>query len=493
MRNPSSQTKMPELPYAELLNRVADGLMVRTHSAQVQPGDAFVALPGSNTDGSAYIPDAVERGAAYVLVREGVEPQAGLEAQATALVRHPDPRAAVGELAAAYFKTADLPFPLLGITGTNGKTTTSFLVEYLFAACGKKVGVLGTVSYRWPGVTMDAPLTTPDCWQLHEMLSRMAEAGVELAVMEVSSHALHQNRTAGLEFTAAALTNVTQDHLDYHQDMEAYFQAKSLLFQELPRQDKINVLNWDDPYGRRLLQQLPDAVGYGLSAPPPGLAERGLHGRVLSCSVRGLELEITRGRKSWRLTSPLIGRFNAANLLAAQALGLAMGLSVEQLAGLENFMGVPGRLERIPNKRGLNVFVDYAHTPDALENVLAAVKELDFRRLITVFGCGGNRDRAKRPLMGQAVCKYSDVAVLTSDNPRHEQPLAIMNDVRPGLRNCAMVLETPDRRVAIATALQEMHTADVLVVCGKGHEAYQQVGDERRPYSDQAVIRELLA
>ncbi len=188
-----------------------------------------------------------------------------------------------------------------------------------------------------------------------------------------------------------------------------------------------------------------------------------------------------------------MGRFNASNLLAAQAVGLAMGLEPEQLQGLASFMGVPGRLERIPNERGLNIFVDYAHTPDALENVLSAMKELPFQRLFTVFGCGGNRDRAKRPLMGEAVCKYSDVAVLTSDNPRHENPLDIMNDVRPGLTCCPMVLETPDRRMAISMAIEEMRTTDVLVVAGKGHESYQQIGDEKRPYSDQAIIRELVS
>lgn len=481
------------ISFDELVRRVADGVAVRTHSAQVQPGDAFVAVPGATADGAAFIPEAVERGAAYVLAKDGVQLPPDLVAQVTTFISHPDPREALGVLAAAHFKTADLSFPLLGVTGTNGKTTICYLLEYMFSSRGKKAGVLGTVSYRWPGVDMNAPLTTPGCWQLHDFLSQMANAGVDIAAMEVSSHALDQRRVAGVEFDAAVLTNVTQDHLDYHQDMESYFRAKSLLFTQVPRSGKKSIINWDDGYGRRLLEELPDAVGYGLSPAPLAQESRGLQGRVLSNTIDGLHLEMRFGRDVWRLKSPLIGRFNASNLLAAQAAGLVMGLQPADMKCLEKFMGVTGRLERIPNERGLNVFVDYAHTPDALDNVLAAVKELDFQRLITVFGCGGNRDKAKRPLMAEAVCRHSEVAVLTSDNPRNENPLDIMNDVRPGLRNCPMVLETPDRRMAIATAIEEMRTTDVLVVAGKGHEAYQQIGDEKRPYSDQAVIRELLS
>jgi len=489
MQNAPSQN----ITFEELVRRVTDGVAVRTHSAQVQPGDAFVAVPGAVADGAAFIPDAVERGAGYVLAAEGVQLPADLAAQVTSFISHPDPREALGVLAAAHFKTAELPFPLVGITGTNGKTTICYLIEHMFGSRGKNTGVLGTVSYRWPGVNMDAPLTTPGCWQLHEFLSQMAEAGVDIAAMEVSSHALDQRRVAGVEFDAAVLTNVTQDHLDYHQDMESYFRAKSLLFTQVPRSGKKAVINWDDGYGRRLLEEMPDAVGYGLSPAPLAQETKGLQGRVLSNTVDGLVLEMRYGRDVWRLNSPLIGRFNASNLLAAQAAGLVMGLQPGDMKALEQFMGVTGRLERIPNQRGLNVFVDYAHTPDALDNVLSAVKELDFQRLITVFGCGGNRDKAKRPLMAEAVCRHSEVAVLTSDNPRNENPLDIMNDVRPGLRNCPMVLETPDRRMAIAAAIEEMRTTDVLVVAGKGHEAYQQIGDEKRPYSDQAVIRELLS
>ncbi len=481
-----------KVTFEELVRRVADGVTVRTHSAQVQPGDAFVAVPGVSADGAQFIPDAVERGAAYVLARDGVSLPADLAAQVTSFISHPDPREALGELAAAHFRTADLSFPVVGVTGTNGKTTICYLLEHLFTAKGRQMGVLGTVSYRWPGIDMDAPLTTPGCWQLHEYLAMMATAGVDVAAMEVSSHALDQRRIAGVAFDAAILTNVTQDHLDYHQDMESYFRAKSLLFTQVPKRGKKAVINWDDGYGRRLLEELPEAVGYGLSPAPLAQEDKGLQGRVLANTVNGLLLEMRWGREVWQLQSPLIGRFNASNLLAAQAAGLLLGLEPGDMEAMEQFMGVPGRLERIPNERGLNIFVDYAHTPDALDNVLSAVKELDFQRLITVFGCGGNRDKAKRPLMAEAVCRHSEVAVLTSDNPRRENPLEIMNDVRPGLRNCPLVLETPDRRMAISAAIEEMRTSDVLVVAGKGHEAYQQIGDEKRPYSDQAVIRELL-
>jgi UDP-N-acetylmuramoyl-L-alanyl-D-glutamate--2,6-diaminopimelate ligase len=467
---------------------VRAGRRVCAHSGEVQAGDVFVAVHGPRLDGAAFIADAAARGASTIVTDEQSETPAELPATVEVL-RCADPRQALGELASAYYKTEALSFPVIGVTGTNGKTTVSFLIEQLFAANAHKVGVLGTVTYRWPGFAMDAPLTTPGCLLLHEHLRKMRKAGVNVAIMEVSSHALDQQRIAGLTFAAGVWTNLTQDHLDYHKDMEAYFLAKARLFNEAPALDKPAVLNWDDEYCRRLLGT-PNAIGFGLD--PAHRTENGLFGEILEMSIKGLKLRMRFQGRSWELRSPLVGAHNASNLLAAQALGLALGMPVEQFQVLSDFVGVTGRLERIPNRNNLNIFVDYAHTPDALENVLRSLKAMPFGKLITVFGCGGDRDRGKRPLMGAAVCKYSDIAVLTSDNPRHEDPIAIMNDVRPGMRDCIMVMEIPNRRQAISVALDEMRPSDVLLIAGKGHESYQQIGDKKHPFSDQAVVREIL-
>ena len=475
--------------WEDLLDKVASGLMVRTHSRHVRPGEVFVAMPGRNADGNEYVPEALNRGAAFVVARNDAHWPNTARAK---LILHPNPRAALGELAAAYFQTHSHAMTLIGVTGTNGKTTVSYMLEHLLSAVGRKVGVLGTVNYRWPGFFLEAPpLTTPDCWQIHDLLSNMAASGVDTVIMEVSSHALDQDRVAGLEFNMAVITNVTQDHLDYHGNMDAYFKAKSRLFHHLPFEDKIGVINWDDPYCRIILSKYAPAVGFGLTYPNLGEGP-GLVGSVLSCTGKGLRLSMAFGDQRWELSSPLVGRHNASNLLAAQAAGLALGLKPKKLLALKDFKGVPGRLERVENARGLDVFVDYAHTPDALENVLSALKELDFKRILVVFGCGGNRDKSKRPLMGEAVCRYADVAVLTSDNPRDEDPKAIMAQVRPGLSGCSRVMEEPDRRLAVKMAVDAMQKGDVLLIAGKGHESCQEIRGRKFLFSDVKVAREIL-
>jgi UDP-N-acetylmuramoyl-L-alanyl-D-glutamate--2,6-diaminopimelate ligase len=467
---------------------VARGLEVRTDSRRVQPGEVFVAVPGATRDGSEFIPMALERGAEYVVAANAAAwPQI---AKATLYV-HENTRQALGELAAARYGTAPLGFKLAGVTGTNGKTTITYLVEHIIAAAGGKPGVVGTVEYRWPGHREDASHTTPDCLKLHELMGWMKRDGVTAAMMEVSSHALDQGRVEGLRFDVAALTNVTQDHLDYHGQMETYFQAKRSFFTTHLAERGVAVINFDDAYGRRLLEEFPKALGYGMGE--VSIPARELKGRVASSSSQGLTLDMSYSGQAWTIVSPLIGAFNASNLLTAQAMGLGLGLPVEALQSLSDCYGAPGRLERVPNDRGLHVFVDYAHTPDALENVLKALKSLDFEKVVTVFGCGGNRDRAKRPLMAEAVAKWADVAVLTSDNPRHEDPLAIMEDAKPGLKTAAKVVAELDRRKAIALALDEIGTRDVLLIAGKGHETYQQIGDVKHPFNDVSVVKELLA
>ncbi len=473
--------------WLDLVDKVRGGLKVRTDSRAVQPGEVFVCMPSAQDKADAFMADAVARGAAYVVCSG--RPQSDLRSKAVFLERT-DPAADLGELARATFKTDELSLKILGITGTNGKTTTSYLVEHILSSAGLKVGVLGTVSYRWPGFSVGAPLTTPGCWQLHELMANMEKSDVDVVVMEVSSHALDQKRVAGLSFEAAALTNVTQDHLDYHGDMETYFKAKASLFESYLKPGRTAVLNWDDPYGRRLLERLPTTLGYGLG--PDQAGSLTLAGQIMSCTGKGLTLRMAYKGKTWDIDSPLVGRHNAQNLLTAQASALALGVSCKEMRRLAAFTGVPGRLERVENDRGLDIFVDYAHTPDALINVQKTLRELDFKRLITVFGCGGDRDRTKRPLMARAVAEYSDVAVLTSDNPRHEEPLAIMADARPGLAagpRGLEIIETPDRSEAIRRAVAMMRPGDALLVAGKGHETYQQIGDAKIPFSDQETVR----
>ncbi|SKA72368.1 UDP-N-acetylmuramoylalanyl-D-glutamate--2,6-diaminopimelate ligase [Paucidesulfovibrio gracilis DSM 16080] len=472
-----SQPNQPT--WTELLALAADGLRVRTDSRKVLPGEVFVALPGSSVDGTRFIPDALQNGAKYIVTQQEGTWTHGTDA---ALLVRPDAAEALGQLARAHFHADNQRLRLVGITGTNGKTTTAFIIEHLLSAVGLKAGLMGTVAYRWPGFSLDATLTTPDCWTLHELICNMAHSDVDAVVMEASSHAIEQKRVAGLEFDVTVLTNVTQDHLDYHGDMEHYFNAKAALFRERPNKDKVWVLNYDDPYGRRLLPEAHNALAYGLGPAPEDTDA--LHGEVLSSTASGLHMRMHHQGNQWEMHSKLIGKHNALNLLAAQAVGLCLGLSPRDMRKLEAFHGVPGRLERVPNDQGLDIFVDYAHTPDALINVLTALREITEGRLLALFGCGGNRDRTKRPLMAEAVAKHADVGILTSDNPRHEDPVRIMDDAWPGLANCHLALREVDRYAAMERAVAMMQPGDVLLVAGKGHETYQQVGDEKLPFSD---------
>ena len=470
------------------------GVEVRSDSRVVSRGDIFVAVPGVNEDGARFIPAAVAAGAAVIVCRPGGPEEGAVRNAAGAggcrVVHHDDPREALWRLAEARWRTDALRVRVLGVTGTNGKTTSAYLLERLFAEAGHKVGVLGTVSYRWPGHCETAPLTTPDPLKVHSMLARMDAAGVDVAVMEVSSHAIEQQRVCGVPFAGAAFTNLTQDHLDFHKNMESYFKTKARLFLELPRTEKAMAVNADDPWGRRLLELCPRALSFGLQQGPP--RRRHLRGELLSAGTGGCHLRMHLEGRTWELRSPLVGAFNASNLLTAQALALESGMDPERFAALEGFTGVCGRLERVTNPQGLNVFVDYAHTPDALVNVLKALRGAGFKRIIAVFGCGGNRDRGKRPLMGEAVARYADVAVLTSDNPRFEEPQAILRDVLPGLRGAREVLVEVDRRAATAKALDMMDKDGALLIAGKGHEDYQIIQGVKHHYSDQEVVRELL-
>lgn len=480
-----------EKEFANLLELCRSGQAgLQSDSRKIKKGDIFLATKGATADGCEFIADAARRGAKWIVCANEHAQNAVEAAPACEIVSVANPAEALFQLAQARFSTDKLPLKIIGVTGTNGKTTCAWLLERLFMSIGQSTGLLGTIEYHWPGYRQAASLTTPGLLELHEMLAQMSAAGVQTAIMEVSSHALAQGRVAGIPFSGAVFTNLTQDHLDYHKDMEDYFRAKARLFLQLPLADKAMAINADDHYGRRLLELEPAALSFGLHKGMP--RQKHLWGRLQALTPAGMTLEMNYGREKWSLSTRLIGSFNASNLLAVQALALKMGIGPENFTIFENFSGVPGRLERIDNDRGFHVFVDYAHTPDALINALKALRGAGFKRIVTVFGCGGNRDRTKRPLMGKAVAENSDVAVLTSDNPRLENPEAIMADVVPGLRNARQVIQEADRKAATAAALDLLVPGDALLIAGKGHEDYQIIGTEKRHYSDQEVVRELL-
>ena len=481
-------------------------------SRKVGEGDVFVALPpavpGEADRSAEYIRMALDKGAWCIVAQADMIKDAKFEIgdkRGHAWLILSDTRAQLGTLAAARFGTEDLDMPVIAVTGTNGKTTCAYLLEHLYRSKGIPAGVMGTISYRWPGHDEAAPLTTPDCLTLHRSLAAMHKAGARAAIMEASSHAIEQKRIAGIRFSAVAFTNLTQDHLDYHKTMESYYAAKRSLFADAPARGKAMVINSDDEWGRRLLEEFPEAMGFGISWP---LVDRPyLLASVLKADTSGLKLHFIwqkdrDERIEWRLDSPLVGLHNASNLLTVSGVALSLGFQPEDLQCFSTFMGVPGRLERIPTPpadkpwlpgAGTGVFVDYAHTPDALIRVLEALRKAKFQRIITVFGCGGDRDRTKRPIMGQAVASFSDIAIATSDNPRTEDPEAILDDVMPGLADAKKAYREADRRKALELAVSLLQPGDALLVAGKGHEDYQIIGTTKHHFSDQEILKELLS
>ncbi len=494
--------------------RKENALQVCADSREVQAGDVFVAVSGSQANGAQYITTAVNVGAKYVVCSEEAAQSSDVQAleKVCTIVKHDNTRKALWQLASACYGTEHIweEMRVVGVTGTNGKTTSAYLLEHLFKSCGYKVGVMGTVNYRWPGYEEVAPLTTPDSVTVHRLLSKMHKAGVNIVIMEVSSHALEQERVGGIEFSGAIFSNLTQDHLDYHKDMAEYFAAKAKLFTHLPLADKALAINIDDMHGRKLVELCdnnPKAYSFALnSSDETEQAKNHVQGKILSMSTKGLHLKMKMTTETsfahYELRSPLVGAFNASNLLAVQSCALGMGLSIDDLEHLEDFYGVCGRLERVQNDQNLDAFVDYAHTPDALINVLQALQGAGFTKIITVFGCGGNRDKTKRPLMGEAVAKLSQVAVITSDNPRFEEPTSILQDILPGLegQEALEVHVEVDRRKATELALtllkesmKDSNCRPCVLIAGKGHEDYQIIEGVKYPYSDQKNIQEVLS
>jgi len=473
---------------------------VAYHSREVVPGGVFAALKGARTDGHRFLDAALKRGAKVIVTEQDLAPPPGVT-----VVQVPDARYALAHLSAAFYRHPSRELVLVGITGTNGKTTTTYLLEAILGAAGHRVGVVGTVNYRVGERTWPAPVTTPESLDLQMLLREMRREDVSHVFLEVSSHALDLRRVDCAAFAAGVFTNLSQDHLDYHRGMDDYFAAKSRLFLEILANGGpggIAVLNLDDPRGEELHRRVSvPALTYGNH---PRSQVRPL---TTKFRTHGLEARLITPAGEVEIKSRLVGPFNLANILAAAACALALGLAPEETArGIAALKGVPGRLERFGPEEGPAVFVDYAHTPAALASALKALRTLNFSRLITVFGCGGDRDRSKRPLMGQAAARGSQLAVVTSDNPRSEEPLAIIRDIEDGLKALNVprltaaqakkgkpgYLAVPDRREAIRLAVALAQPGDGVLVAGKGHENYQIRGSERLHFDDREEVLEAL-
>jgi UDP-N-acetylmuramoyl-L-alanyl-D-glutamate--2,6-diaminopimelate ligase len=456
-------------------------------SRRVQRNGLFVALRGEKVDGHEFIGQAIEKGATVIVTeREEKHPRA------TCLVVE-NTRSALADLGAAFYGMPARRLKLAAVTGTNGKTTTSFLIKHICEKAGLRCGLIGTVRYEIGERVLPAIRTTPESLDLEELLAQIANAGCRAAAMEVSSHALAQERTRGLEWDVAVFTNLPQDHLDFHGTMENYFESKAKLFAQLAQQPKkkkpIAIVNIDDHYGGQLL----DRIDKNISVVTFGMGVRAdFRASNYRMEFGGTSYQLDARGKSYLVRVPLIGRFNVANSMAALAAANALGISLrEAVLSLSKSPQVPGRLEAVPAKRQFQVFVDYAHTPDALLNVIKALRELEPRRLIVVFGCGGNRDRQKRPLMGEVVDRHADYAIITSDNPRKEDPDSIIAEVETGFRS-EHFEKMVDRSAAIGRAIELAQPRDMVLIAGKGHESYQEFADHTVPFDDIQVARRAI-
>lgn len=481
---------------------------VHYRAQDVIPGGLFVAVPGSRADGNVYVPMALARGA-QVIVSERPTGVSG-----AVLIEVENARCAMARIAARFYGDPSRDMVVVAITGTNGKTTTAFLIESILKKAGFAVGVIGTLNARYHDTILDIGMTTPESVDLQRILHDMKAAGVTHVVMEASSHAIALERIEGCRLDVGILTNVTQDHLDFHKDMQTYWEAKRKLFTRYLATQPFGhrstaVVNRNDPRGRELCREL------DIPVLDTGFEEDcKVRSILIRNDTRGLEAVIVTPSGLFRFTSPLIGRHNLENILCASATGVALGLSLKIIReGIESVFCVPGRLERIPNPLKRLVTVDYAHTPDALEHVLSTLNQLIDGRLICVFGCGGDRDTGKRPIMGRIAAKWADAVVVTSDNPRSENPIAIIDAIVDGLveggwhvaepnrrrigKQRRQFWVEPDRRKAIRLAISLSSRADAVLIAGKGHETYQIIGTERLPFDDRMeaglALKELIS
>jgi UDP-N-acetylmuramoyl-L-alanyl-D-glutamate--2,6-diaminopimelate ligase len=497
------------------------------HSKQIEKGFLFAAIRGMEADGHRFIEEAVGRGAEAVVLEEEVKiPNGGVglalpkKGAASGVPTHvtmilvPNSRQALAKISTNFYGDPSSRMKLIGITGTNGKTTTTYLLESIFKKAGYPVGVIGTINYRFGQKTTPAPNTTPESLDLQKILWEMWREGTSHVIMEVSSHGLDLDRVYGCQFDGVVFTNFTSEHLDYHKTLEQYFESKKKLFSDYlvrsQKKKRFAVTNHDDPRGEEIIKgiNLP-IIRYGIGPSCDVTAHR------VASSFEGLFCQIKTSKGDFSVHSKLIGNFNLYNILAAVSVGMGMEVPLETIKeGVEGLEGVSGRFEKVENQRGIHVIVDYAHTHDALERALLGLRNIlqsrpqDNGKMITVFGCGGDRDRTKRPLMGQVAGKYSDLAILTSDNPRTEDPLSILKEVEKGLRSLPMkewgqseitlwrsnkgYLKVLDRREAIRLAIRLAQPSDTVLIAGKGHEDYQIIGKKKFPFDDRIEAKKAL-
>lgn len=481
------------------------------HSQQVKKGFLFAAVRGLKVDGHRFIEDALQRGADAILLEEEREIPQG-----TGIVVS-NSRRALAKISSNFYGNPSSQVKLIGVTGTNGKTTVTCLLESIFKRARHPVGVIGTINYRYGQTLISAPNTTPESLDLQRILREMVDEGISHVIMEVSSHGLDLDRVYGCQFDGAIFTNLTQDHLDYHRSLDHYFESKRKLFSDYlmksPKPGRFAVVNQDDPRGEAIVEGVHVPVyRYGLAPSGQVFADR------MTSTLEGLSIRIQTPQGPLLIHSKLIGGFNLYNIMASVATGVAMTIPLEVLKdGIESLRGIPGRLEKVENQKGIHILVDYAHTPDALERSISGLTSIleenrqasqREEKIITVFGCGGDRDRTKRPVMGEVAGRLSDLVVLTSDNPRTEDPLLILGEVEKGFKKIGLeawaseglktwrakkgYLKIPDRREAIRMAVRLARPSDVVLIAGKGHEDYQIIGTKKFPFDDRIEARKAL-
>ncbi len=477
------------------------GSMVQTHDVEIHnvrydsrtvtQSDVFVAIRGLKSDGHRYLQDVIRKKVKAVIVEDDTAlPDSLCMHEGVVKIVVSDTRKALSRLSANYFRHPSKEMKVIGVTGTNGKTTTTHLIASVVSAANKKPGLIGTIEYRIGDDVIDATHTTPESYELHKLLREMAGAGCSHVVMEVSSHALEQHRVDDVRFSTAVFTNLTQDHIDYHDSPEAYLQAKRRLFL-LVGESATVVTNADSEYGDKIIEGTgAKIVRYGTK----NYAD--IKAASIRTSMKSTTFMINHNDVETEISSPLIGQFNVSNILAAYAAAYAEQFDVPAIKkGIEQLRGVRGRFETVVAPQGWSAVIDYSHTPDALENVLNAIHKIkpEQGRVTTVFGCGGDRDRAKRPVMGTIAQRLSDRIIVSSDNPRTEDPESIIDDIMEGIDTSTNVYREPDRRQAIELALSNAGRDDVILIAGKGHETYQVIGDTRIHFNDREIVEEWIA
>ena len=458
---------------------------VTNNSQNVSPLSIFTAIPGSGKDGHNFIESAINSGAKAVIHSRDIPSfRNGIN-----YIKVSDPYSAYARLVECFYDFPARKLKLIGVTGTNGKTSSVYLLNSVLGTAELKCGMITTVCYEWPGYSRSADRTTPEASEIQKLFSDMLENGCSHVIMEASSHALHQTRTGTAKFAAAIFTNLTGDHLDYHKNMGSYFKAKKTLFENHLNPDGIAVINIDDPYGQQLAGSLKNVncITFGKDSKSNGVI------KIAEISARGTVFDLKLKDYCFRIACPLIGEHNAYNISGVTLLAYNLGISPDIIqSALNQPINIPGRLEAFHTGKGVSVFVDYAHTDDALLRVLEALNKLKEKRIICVFGCGGDRDRTKRPRMGEISANFADRTIITSDNPRTENPLTIIEEIKYGIPKTANFAVIPDRRDAIKQAINEADPGDIVLIAGKGHEDYQEINGIKYPFDDREEVRKLL-